>query len=91
MDCLPPLMKQLESDPCVSNSLAQKHDIKVIKIWRPSVEEHFDDIVAPVDPPMDTIIDDKDDDDAKKKKEVIRNFYVTIKQVLRNDLSEGVR
>jgi hypothetical protein len=63
MDCLPPLMKQLESDPCVSNSLAQKHDIKVIKIWRPSVEEHFDDIVAPV----------------------------TIKQVLRNDLSEGVR
>ncbi|CAO3688342.1 unnamed protein product [Umbelopsis ramanniana] len=87
--------------PGVSQSFMQKHNIKVADCWRPFVNDHFADIVALVDPPINKLISDEDDEDdeveddkveddedAKKDKEVIRTISVPIKKVLRNDLSE---
>ena len=80
--------------PGVSNSYAQKHNIKVIDIWRPFVEEHFDEIAALVDPSsMETTNsnDDNDSDGAIKAQndvETIRSFNVSMKKVLRHDLND---
>ncbi|CAO3688794.1 unnamed protein product [Umbelopsis ramanniana] len=93
--------KTIGDKPGVSQSFMQKHNIKVADCWRPFVNDHFADIVALVDPPINKLISDEDDEDdeveddkveddedAKKDKEVIRTISVPIKKVLRTDLSE---